>query len=554
MSSSTNPDIAHGVDFTSENLVDIAQHALTVLYGTMTSPQSTGTMHTNTSSHSGAHFTNLPSEALVEIARRLPIRDLLSLMRTCKVIHGSIKGVPVEQIKWSIGGCFSALLPTDLVEVKNGQLLADILVPRPAGYKGLPKPGPLAKCVIKLYMGGFCTARCIHTFYCGLTYVHLRHFQGLKDLTINVGFFKGNLDVLRLPERLVALRLYEGVFCRITRKKLCQSLGRIRHPKIRHLNLIEIRMESWTTQDLQLENLASSSLGPDPLNFPELETLALHSVDARMSVLGALVYKWRNARKLWFDTRLTSESRSSIDATEKFNFARLPTTLLPLKDTLVELYLTHSPEDDWIGTPNTFPGLIRHLRDFSNLKRLSIDPALFIGTHVCPLGAVPRTPFLGTAAFARVLPNQLEELALIINREQALRADLPTYRSDLIECILDLRRQQIGLMHLQTVVFVEDAYYAPKKRCVTKWEERSIDIPIVDGHRHCYTDFDLFEVVFSPGEIKKLLAQSEECDALGILLDVWWRQTFEPRLPNERGKYFPREGRGYSEWMCPPGF
>lgn len=553
MSSSTNPDIAHGVDSTSESLVDIAQRALTVLYGTMTSPQSTGTMHTNTSSNSGAHITNLPSEALVEIARRLPIRDLLSLMRTCKVIHGSIKGVPVEQIKWSIGGCFSALLPTDLVKVKNGQLLADILAPRPAGYTGLPKPGPLAKCVIKLYMGGFCPARCIHTASCGLTYALFREFQGLKDLTINVGLFKGNFNVLRLPERLVTLRVY-GTGYDTTRKKLCETLGSIRHPRIRHLSLTNIRMSSWTTQDLHLENIASSSTRLAPLALPELESLALYCVTARMSVVCALVDKWRNAKKLWYDTDLMKWSDLKIDATDKFNFATLPTALLPLKDTLVELYLTHEPEDHWIGTQHTFPGLIRHLRDFSNLKRLSIDPALFIGTHICPRGAITNTPFLGTAAFARVLPNQLEELGLIINREQALRAALPTYRSDLVECILDLRRQQIGLMHLQTVVFVEDAYYAPKKRCVTKWEERSIDIPIVDGHRHCYTDFDLFEVVFSPGEIKKLLAQSEECDALGILLDVWWRQTFEPRLPNERGKYFPREGRGYSEWMCPPGF
>ncbi|KAK5048571.1 hypothetical protein LTR84_005662 [Exophiala bonariae] len=461
-----DPEILDDALPSSERPEETARKALAMLAQNSTPPQIVITTSAGSSSNSTSPILKLRSKHLLHLTRHLAFQDILSLIKTCKYIYEAIKGATVERVHWAPGKEYPTVFsPDDLIKVVNGGFLANItLAPKPASYSGFPVPGPHAEHVMKLYMGAFCQANCDHTAACGLSYRLFRQLIGLKDLTINMDLFKGHFDALILPVGLLTLRLYEDRYS-LTRKKVCQTLSHIRHAKLRHLSLTNINLRQWTTHDLDLRVV---SIG-NALNFPALETLALHNVSGRMSVLWALFNVWRNAKKLWFDHDLKFPGIVNPDPNDRFDFARFPDVLLPLKDTLVELYLTHVPEDHPnVLIPNSFPGLIRHLHDFSNLKRLSIDPALFIGIHVCPRFPLPLTGlFRGTGAFAGVLPTQLEVLALIINREQVQRVALPAYRSELVECILGPRRQEMAFMNLKRLDLVEDIYYAPGKKCKT---------------------------------------------------------------------------------------
>jgi hypothetical protein len=466
------------------------------------------------------HITDLPSEILAQCAKYLQFRDLISVMSTCHDLHESMKTVSVEQINWLPHTPFRrrplSVAFDGLVRGRNGRRLANNLLVYSAIDAGLILcPQPLAACVVRLGMRAVCPARCPHNASCGLTYKLFRALTGLKDLTINVDFFQGDLLTLRLPEKLEALRLYSCT--KSPRLKFIQSVCNLHHPSLRRLNLTDLHIH-WSEQELCLQHIASRRPGPNSLNLPKLESLVLINVQTRASVLGLLFRQWRNFQRLWYMVRLDAETHPSIPAGDAFSLATLGANLQPLKSSLIEFYLICRPERTSHRQPMGSCGLLPHLRDFSSLELLSIDPAVLIGVETCMLcmPSLYNNRIIRLSDFARMIPSKLQHLGLVINLEQAGRFSLRHYRSDVLEGILSLRREQTGLVHLKKLAFVEDVEYASRKRCRPTYGA---------GNRHdCYFSRDLATDDILPFEEAKLRRKISECEGLGIVWQRWTRR------------------------------
>jgi hypothetical protein len=81
-------------------------------------------------------------------------------------------------------------------------------------------------------------------------------------------------------------------------------------------------------------------------------------------------------------------------------------------------------------------------KGFPNLTKLTIDPSLLIGRKVCPVDCAwynnpyfdsYRENYLGPEEITSRLPSSLEELHLVIDREQAAR--VPRYRQDMLDSL-----------------------------------------------------------------------------------------------------------------------
>lgn len=548
-----------------EQLVEIAQQALSALsqLEARNMPQDIGDAvagSSPTNSYPITNFAHMPREIQDKIGRYLSFSDLTSLMRTCKAMHRSIQYLTVKRIDWVLND--PQWLPTldrcnfvnDLFRVTNGYQLAKNLAPRIPSQGCLAESDTLASCVNALAIGAVCDAqchRCRTRLPCGISSQMFRMFTNLKDLTIATDYFKGDLDTLELPESLETLQVF--LHRRTPRKDFCTSLCNLRHWRLRKLSLIDLDIH-WSKRDPRLEHDGSAVAHEDDVRLPSLESLVLDDLHhMQPDVLSFLLRRWQKIKSLSVLVRLDdayypTEDLPFLSPTNNgpdsfaFDLSRLGATLNILKNSLVELYLICRPEKRSPYEPMTTVGLIPDLREFSSLKRLTIDPAILIGIQICsccvsPDGTLPNDTFLGPSAVADKLPSQLEELTLMINLEQAGRIKLFNYRSDMVEGILRLRRQGSNLLRLQILHFEEDKKYADSSRCRIDFDAavgpflpaQIVDATPLRSRSHCYsgTHSGHVNVGIDLAEQRRLQEKNAECYGLGLL--VLFHFTSMPR-------------------------
>lgn len=466
-------------------------------------------------------------------------------------MHKSIQRLIVKKIDWVFNiPLFQPPLDrcnfvSDLFRVTDGYQLAKNLAPRIPSQGCLAESDTLASCVNALAIGAVCDAqchRCRTRLPCGISSQMFRMFTNLKDLTIATDYFKGDLETLELPQSLETLQVFSHR--RTPRKDFCTSLCNLRHQRLRKLSLIDLDIH-WSKRDLRLEHDGSAVAHEGDVRLPSLESLVLDDVHhMRPDVLSFLLRRWQKIKSLAVlvrlddghypmgDLLLLSPTNNGPDSFA-FDLSRLGTTLKILKSSLVELYLNCRPEKRSPDEPMTTVGLIADLREFSSLKRLTIDPAVLIGIQTCsccvsPDGTPPNDTFLGASAVADKLPSQLEELTLMINLEQAGRIRLFNYRSDMVEGILRLRRQGFSLLRLKILHFEEDKKYADSSRCRIDFDAavgpflpaQIDDATPLRSRSHCYlgTHSGHVNVGIDLAEQRRLQEKNAECYALGLLL------------------------------------
>lgn len=485
-----------------------------------------------------ARFTDLAPEIHEEIARELPVKDLKSLRSTCHTVNNAVTRVFVRQLNYLPHGRdpppsirFSAALDR-FTRVKDGRVLSRSLAVYLETQAGkIIHAKPNAAYVFKLCMGAVCPARCPHNTSCGLNYRLFQKFTSLRDLTIDMDLFKGDLLRLRRPAQLEALRFYSNTTAQ--RPTLVQSICKLRHPNLRLLHLTNLTF-FWLLWQLDIEAQDTDPATPtdqNPLRLPRLESLALVNIDTNASVLGVLLRRWSNVRRLLLTVNLNAQAHDRIihdwmHQDDPITPATLNKDLQHLKDTLTELYLTCIPESQSVQSPMRFHGHLVRLQEFPHLQRLSIDPALLIGMQVCTRAA-PDPPattiqFLPSDLAMR-LPDGLEYLCLSVNQEQSER--LKYYKSGLVAGICDARRNHNMLLSLREVVVIEDPMYASDRRCADTEE----------GQTHnCYT----VEAVDRREDYLRLLRLRSQRDSpllWGASQNMYFGRKARPVLPYPEG-------------------
>ncbi|KAK5048572.1 hypothetical protein LTR84_005663 [Exophiala bonariae] len=486
------------------------------------------------------HLIRLPDELLRKVAGYLSFEDRESLMKTCKKLKNSTQGLTVAHINWvNTENQSRRHRPTrfpqrslELVRVHDGKILGDLLDPsHSAGPGSIPVAGSLAKYVVKLEMGSVCPDKCKHDpdckvckvecdhSPCGLSYRLFSQFSGLKDLIIDVDLFKGTLKDLRLPERLQALRLY--ALKTQQRLKFCRSLCNLKHDNLRKLSVSTLNI-GWSSERLRMSDPTSAD--EDKLHLPRLHSLAFLHVQIRASVLKILFWQWRNVKKVWFKHIPDSDRAKPtprVPDNDSLDLTVFGTILESMKTSLEELYMIFHLPLRHADEPIPVPGILPSLSDFSKLRLLSIDPAVFVGVETCSMAADPALTYTGAATFAQYLPDSLEELVIVLNLEQTNRNPLVHYRSDLIEGILVDRLTNDKFPHLTDIRILEDIFYVPNKRCDTPGNPGLAAQVQPQSHVHCYVDHStLLPSTQDPEESAQLDKLMSLCINTGILL---WR-------------------------------